>query len=105
MGQSTITEFLAVVASNKELEAEMGRVLKSTSDPKAALAFVTEIGAKNGFRFSDQELSAFLAQPKGAGELSAAELDGVAGGVMNWAKACTGSTSIYCYICAMGTSG
>jgi hypothetical protein len=105
MAQSTINEFLAVVAANRELEAEMGKVLKNTSDPKVAIGTVVEMGAKNGFRFSAEELSEFLARPKGSGELSAAELEGVAGGKMNWAKATIGSTTIYCYICAMGTSG
>jgi hypothetical protein len=105
MAASTIKEFLAVVADNKELEAEVGRLLKATPDPKAALDLVSGIGAKNGFNFSSADLSAFLAQPKGSGELSAQELDGVAGGVFNWAKACTGSESVYCYICAMGTTG
>ena len=109
MEKAAVQKFLELVKADKALEADLQKQMMSAASPEAALQKATDIAKTKGLNFSAGELLTALPainiQPP-SGELSASELEGVSGGrFWNWAKETTGSTSIACYICAMGTSG
>lgn len=109
MENPAVRTFLDLVKADKALEQDLQKSMLSATSPDAALEKAAELARGRGFSFSAAELLSALpavALPKQSGELSTTELDGVSGGrFWNWAKETIGSTTIACYICAMGTSG
>ena len=110
MENQMVQKFLSMVKADKALEAELQKEMLNAGSPAAALEKAVNLAKGRGLQLTSDDLKAQLPQisvPSSAknAELDEKELELVSGGMMNWAKACTGSTSIYCYICAMGTSG
>jgi len=110
MENVVVQKFLTMVKADKSLETELQKAMLSAGSPEAALEKAVGLAKGRGLEITAADLKAQLPKislpPSSKNEeLGAAELELVAGGQMNWAKACTGSTTVYCYICAMGTSG
>ena len=110
MANQAVHKFLDAVKADKSFESELRTSMLSAGSPKAALENAIELAKGRGFPITAEELKSQLpaiSLPAASmnGALSEAELGSVTGGLMNWAKACIGSESVYCYICAMGTTG
>jgi predicted ribosomally synthesized peptide with nif11-like leader len=84
MSTQSVTQFLARVATDERLQAELARILDSTSSSSVEGADrqgATELGKKYGFDFSSEELWAEIqTYQAGSGVLSDDELEAVAGG-------------------------
>jgi len=77
MSIEALEQFYEKVRTDTGLEAEAGAALNEGG------AAVVALGAREGFEFSEDELSIALAQhAAAAGELSDADLDMVAGGII-----------------------
>ncbi|MDH6233104.1 putative ribosomally synthesized peptide with nif11-like leader [Mesorhizobium soli] len=77
MSIEALEQFYEKVRADAGLEAEAGAALNEGG------AAVVALGAREGFEFSEDELSIALAQHATAtGELSDADLDMVAGGII-----------------------
>lgn len=109
MENAAVRKFLDLVKADKSLESELQKQMMTAPSPEAALQLATDVAKAKGLSFSAGDLLGALpaiSVPAQTGELSATDLDSVSGGrFWNWAKETTGSTTIACYICAMGTSG
>jgi predicted ribosomally synthesized peptide with nif11-like leader len=110
MQAQAVEKFLSMVKSDKTLETSLREAMVSASSSEQAIEKAAALAQAQGFQISAADLKANLpkiAVPKPpSGELADSQLEGVSGGrFWNWAKETTGSTSIACYICAMGTSG
>lgn len=110
MENLAVNKFLHLVKSDKALESELRTAMLSASSPTAALNKAVDLAQVRGFGMTAEELrtqlpSISVPPASMSGALNDAELSSISGGVFNWAKACTGSDSVYCYICAMGTTG
>lgn len=110
MANEAVQKFLDMIKSDTVLRDELEKEMLSSSSSDSALVKASALAMGRGLNVSVADLRSelpSLALPTGSasGELSGAQLDAVSGGLMNWAKACIGSTSIYCYICTMGTTG
>jgi hypothetical protein len=111
MKNQAVQKFLDMVKADKSLESELQGAMLSAASPKAALEKAVDLAQVRGLRITAEDLRSQLAQipvpPSSmSGALNDAELGAVAGGmVMDWARATIGSETIYCYICAMGTTG
>lgn len=112
MASQALQTFLGMIKEDERLLEEVQQEMMNASQADNALAGVCRIAEGRGIELSVDELKENLPSiavpvPPESRELTSDELEAVAGGmgVFQWAKACTGSTSIYCYICAMGTTG
>ena len=108
MANQEVTKFLNMIKADKALEATLQKEMLSADSAESALNKAVAMAREKGLSFTSAELKAQLPsiKPSADGaEISDKELSNVAGGMMNWASKTIGSTSIYCYICAMGTSG
>ena len=77
MSIEALEQFYEKVRADTGLEAEAGAALNEGG------AAIVALGAREGFEFSEDELSIALAQyATAAGELSDADLDMVAGGMI-----------------------
>jgi predicted ribosomally synthesized peptide with nif11-like leader len=94
MSTQSVTQFLARVETDEQLQEELARIIESAADTGAEGADrqgATELGKKYGFDFSSEELWAEIKnrqdqfkQRQGSGELSDDELEAVAGGGEIW---------------------
>lgn len=110
MANESVKKFIDMIKQDNALRASIQREMLSAGSAEAALARAATLAADKGLVFSGDELKSSLPEinmpaAQADQELSDAQLESVAGGYINWAKACTGSSTLYCYICAMGTTG
>ena len=105
MANQEVTKFLNMIKADKALEATLQKEMSSADSAESALNKAVAIAREKGLSFTSAELKAQLPNikpPADGGELSDKELSNVAGG---WARKTLGSTNLWCYICAMGSSG
>jgi predicted ribosomally synthesized peptide with nif11-like leader len=94
MSTQSVTQFLARVETDEQLQEELAQVIESASSAGGEGADrqgATALGKKYGFDFSSEELWAEIQkrqgefqQRQGSGELSDDELEAVAGGGEIW---------------------
>jgi predicted ribosomally synthesized peptide with nif11-like leader len=93
MSTQSVTQFLARVETDEQLQEELAQVIESAASggEGADRQGATELGKKYGFDFSSEELWAEIQkrqgefqQRQGSGELSDDELEAVAGGGEIW---------------------
>jgi predicted ribosomally synthesized peptide with nif11-like leader len=84
MSTQSVTQFLARVETDEQLQEELAQILESaanTGTEGADRQGATELGKKYGFDFSAEELWAEIKKRQaGSGVLSDDELEAVAGG-------------------------
>jgi Nif11 domain len=84
MSTQSVIQFLARVATDRQLQAELAQTIESVADPETAgvdRQCAAELGKKYGFDFSAEELWAEIQKYQaGSGVLSDAELEAIAGG-------------------------
>ena len=82
MATTTVQEFLDKVAQDETLQAELAKALEAGNERQA----VTQLGQSKGYEFSPEELIAEVekrqAAQEASDELSDADLEQVAGGII-----------------------
>ena len=80
MSIQAVNQFLEKVAQDNKIQEELAQAMQAENDRQA----VVELGAKNGFEFTGEELMTEIEKRQQAaadsGELSEEELEAVAGG-------------------------
>jgi predicted ribosomally synthesized peptide with nif11-like leader len=81
MSKEAVTKFLSRLAEDPALQEQARSLAKDAQDPAAA---AVDLGSKQGFQFTGAEFLEViqLAQAARGGQLSSAELERVAGGLL-----------------------